>query len=180
MSRYNPLGLLIKKPKGYKKIWRYMDFPKFVFMIANHSLFFSRASDLADKFEGTFPALNQYMEYIDELAPNSSSVQKYATVKQNRDRAAISKQIRSWVMINSWHESDFESVAMWKLYCQSNEGIAIQSTYFKLIQCLKSNSNIIISEVRYIDFSSGLVVPDLVLRRFLINQSGFQYELELR
>ena len=40
--------------------------------------------------------------------------------------------------INCWHMNDFESEAMWKLYLKSNEGIAIQSTYQRLIDSLSN------------------------------------------
>ena len=40
-------------------LWRYMDFTKFVAMLASKSLYFSRVDRLDDAFEGAFPTLQQ-------------------------------------------------------------------------------------------------------------------------
>ena len=37
------------------KIWRYMDFTKFVSLLETRSLFFVRADSFTDPFEGTWP-----------------------------------------------------------------------------------------------------------------------------
>ncbi len=73
---FNELCKYVKKPKCYnygnylmyvkhsnsklpgdltKKIWRYMNFTKFVNLIDSESLFFCRADKFHDKWEGVFP-----------------------------------------------------------------------------------------------------------------------------
>jgi len=44
------------------RIWRYMDFTKFVFMLETSSLWFSRTDKLGDPFEGSIPQLNILQE----------------------------------------------------------------------------------------------------------------------
>jgi hypothetical protein len=42
------------------------------------------------------------------------------------------RQLRKLVFINCWNLSSYESHALWKIYCPSNEGVAIQTTIDKL------------------------------------------------
>ena len=46
--------LILNYPDS-KKIWRYMDFTKFVNLLDTESLFFCRADRFYDKWEGIFP-----------------------------------------------------------------------------------------------------------------------------
>ena len=39
-------------------LWRYMDFPKFVSFLESSSLFFARADQLGDPFEGSYSQVN--------------------------------------------------------------------------------------------------------------------------
>ena len=44
-----------KTPKDNSKIWRYMDFTKFIDMLDKSALFFTRVDKLGDPFEGSCP-----------------------------------------------------------------------------------------------------------------------------
>ncbi len=45
----------IEKPKNENsKIWRYLDFAKFISILDRKALFFVRADRLSDKFEGSY------------------------------------------------------------------------------------------------------------------------------
>ena len=46
------------------KIWRYMDFTKFVNLLDTSKLFFPRADKLGDPFEGSFPRGNVMLRPI--------------------------------------------------------------------------------------------------------------------
>lgn len=41
------------------KIWQFMDFPEFVSVLDQHSLFFSKAANLFDPYEGQLPQRNK-------------------------------------------------------------------------------------------------------------------------
>ena len=45
-----------------KKIWRYMDFTKFIDILENEALFFTRSDRFEDKFEGTLPIANEVIK----------------------------------------------------------------------------------------------------------------------
>jgi hypothetical protein len=51
---------VLKKPKyEHAKIWRFIDFTKFVSLIDKSALFFPRIDRLGDKFEGSIPKYSQ-------------------------------------------------------------------------------------------------------------------------
>lgn len=176
------------------KIWRYMGFTKFVSFL-EYGLYFCRADKFEDKFEGSLtvkdPELwishledgkqfipqedierfNQYIEYMKSL--NSKNAE----------------EMRKYVVINCWHMNENESEAMWKLYSQSSEGIAIQSTYarlkesidFKSIRDEEIGQFVDVRPVKYIDYKkeNTSLIPDRI-SAFLHKRKSFEHEKELR
>jgi len=61
--------LFVSPQDEVTKIWRYMDFTKFVSMLENKGLFFPSADNLGDPFEGSFSAVNKKLRPL---------IQKYA------------------------------------------------------------------------------------------------------
>jgi hypothetical protein len=41
---------------------------------------------------------------------------------------------------------------MWRLYCPDNSGVAIQTTYQKLVQSINSNRFLYIGIIKYLDY----------------------------
>jgi hypothetical protein len=121
-----------------------MDFTKFVSLLEQSELFFARADKLGDIFEGAYPKENvqqraiKYQEMFEQLP---RSVRRDLNLG-NRDKVSSQffKKLRYHIFINSWHESQHESAAMWRLYLKSNEGIAIQSTFGRLKDCFKQST----------------------------------------
>jgi hypothetical protein len=123
------------------KVWRYIDFTKFVDLLISNELFFSCPDKFNDSFEGslTKPTANK----INSLSNN------------NKEFTDFRESIRQIVGINCWHMSQSESEAMWKLYLKSNEGIAIQSTFNRLANCFeKTEDSIGLSVVKYVDYET--------------------------
>jgi hypothetical protein len=96
---------------GNRIIWRYMSLGKFVWLIAQESLYFSRLDQHHDSWEG--------------LLPKNWSIEQ-------RNYARFTKYV------NCWHMNSTESDAMWKLYGNSTgETVAIKTTVGHLIEALK-------------------------------------------
>lgn len=160
-------------PPGNAKIWRYMDFAKFISMLDKEALFFSGADKLGDPFEGSFPKANinkrrgVWTTQISGNAPPSLS-EYYRLFVQ---RTAI----------NCWHLNDYESDAMWKLYLKSGEGIAIQSSIGRLIASLKkyAQSKIYVYRVEYVDYET-FKIPEDSLSPYFYKRISFKHENELR
>jgi hypothetical protein len=92
------------------KLFRFLDFTKYVSMLDQRAMFFTRANHLADPFEGSQPRI---------WAGRTLDVDD---AEHRRDR----------VLVNCWHANEHESATMWRIYLKSDEGVAIQATVERL------------------------------------------------
>lgn len=147
------------------KIWRYMDFTKFISMISRKTLFFVRTDFLEDPFEGsyTLKTIEQRPEWI----------------KNNYNYKP--EKYKKFYFVNCWHMNDEESAAMWKIYTHNNEGIAIQSTIKRLIDCFSETAmDIYIGKIEYIDYKKDSFKDLNTLHPFLFKRKSFEHEKEIR
>lgn len=132
------------------KVWRYMDVAKFVSLLTTRSLYFACPStQFQDPFEGRLPrshieALSKTLQSLlgdplialrKEFAGRGIPLEPF-----DRARSTLADQLRNASAkatlkfgVSCWHESEYESDAMWKLYSASGRGIAIQSTVGQLM-----------------------------------------------
>lgn len=158
------------------KVWRYMSFAKLLDLLLTSELFFSCADKFDDPFEGsltkpTFDKLNSWTN-------NSKSFQAHR------------ESYRQITGISCWHMSHVESVAMWDLYLNNDEGVAIQSTFNHLVLSFNNTDKEIgLSEVRYIDYenfefeslkSDGKKITFNFYEPFVHKRDFFSHENELR
>jgi hypothetical protein len=163
---------IFKPPKNIgAKIWRYMDFTKFVSLLDTSSLFFARADKLGDQFEGSFSK--------EDLKKRTSTYDKVSRNLLTLYSKANESQVRR-VAINSWHLNQYESAAMWRLYLKSNEGIAIQSRVKKLKDSLKTEFGVYICKVKYIDYDKDTIKLNDSFDSFFYKRKSFGNERELR
>jgi len=161
-------------PKRNRTLWRYMDLWKFLNMIENRKLIFVRADQFEDNYEGMLPKKNVHLL----CAPTSPSKKlprpKEQTVK-------IMEQMKKTMFISSWHIGKHESAAMWKLYCNNNDGIAIRSDYTALVNALDKSKLISrTTVVKYIDYDHDVFPTDNLFCRFTHKRRSFAHEKELR
>lgn len=167
----------IKKPGQNVKIWRYMDFTKFASLLDRSSLFFCRADKLGDQFEMTVPQEN----YAEE-----KKLYDYTIFAKNPDWpyekfAELMRTMRYEALINSWHMNDYESAAMWSSYLKTHEGIAIQSTYSKLMDSLSNcEDKVMIGEVGYIDYKKHKLKSGGIVSLATHKLLSYEHEKELR
>jgi hypothetical protein len=155
------------------KIWRYMDFTKYVAFLASKALFFSRSDKFDDPYEGTTSRLN--IKNRPEVYKNIPEQNRTEIFNQMSN---ANKSFREWTFINCWHMNENESAAMWKLYAYSNEAIAIQSTYQKLFDCLPSKTYV--GVVKYIDYEKDWLPEGNTFYPFIHKRLSFIHEQELR
>lgn len=149
-------------------IWKYLDLSKFVDLLLYKKLFMSRSDKFEDQYEGTFS--EPTYEEIKKLAKdNSNFLDYYKTHRKN-------------VVISSWHINEYESFAMWQIFTQKNEGLAIQSTLGRLQKALQVESEFeqYVGEVNYIDYKKEYIPFDNAFFPFLFKRKSFQYEREVR
>src|SRR4029079_7671227 len=114
----------IKLPQDPETIvWKYLDLSKFVDLLLYKKLFMSRSDKFEDQYEGTFS--EPTFEEIQKLAMN------------NPDFLNFYKTQRKNVVISSWHINEYESFAMWQIFTQKSEALAIQSTLGRLQESLQ-------------------------------------------
>jgi len=164
---------VFEKPENENaKIWRYMDFTKYVSLLDKSALFFPRADKLGDPFEGSFPRGNVMLRPI-----TYKDVPKDALSSLSQFYKAFGR----FTAISCWHLNEYESAAMWKLYLKSNEGIAIQSTFRHLKSSFIDENHIIyIGQVKYIDYEKDLLSREGSLIPFVHKRKSFEHEQELR
>ena len=148
-----------------------MDFTKFVSLLDRGSLFFCRADQLNDPFEGSLSQASYDAMYRG---------QRPETIDIWRRKAPLIDFLRGIRMVNCWHRSDYESDAMWKVYTGENEGIAIRTDFASLAASFIGDEPIYIGEVTYIDYQTDLIPDALVLPPLLYKRNHFEHEREVR
>jgi hypothetical protein len=128
----------------------------------------SRSDKFEDQYEGTFS--EPTFEEIKKLSENNPEFLDYYKSKREK------------VVVSSWHINEYESFAMWQIFTQNSEGLAIQSTVERLQKALKleTNFNQYIGEVNYIDYKKEHIPFDDSFFPFLFKRKSFQYEREVR
>ena len=107
-------------PPDDAKIWRYLNFTKFAAMLQKRSLYFRRADQFSDCWEGVIPIW--LLDWINDHV----ELPKWATGAMFAEHFRNVEICRQY--LNCWHQSDFESAAMWSIYAANEEALAVQST----------------------------------------------------
>jgi hypothetical protein len=169
-----------RNPSNQTKVWRYVDFTKFVSLLDTKSLYFSLIDKLEDKFEGSITQadfereisnLNSLMNFAPDFADVSLEI--------HNEHSDMRRLFRKIVYVNCWHMNEHESQAMWKLYVKTRKGIAIQTTFKRLSESFsESEESVYIGEINYSPTTSK---PNShFIRPFLHKLPSFEYEHELR
>lgn len=153
------------------KTWRYIDLGKFISFLQTGQLFLTNSQFFDDPFEGSLPGkFRGSKEFLKERydLPEASEEAMHSKLQRYRKHTFIS----------SWHMNNYESAAMWGIYTKSNESIAIQSTYRRLIDTVGQQAAI--GAVGYIDYEKDPIPMDDLAIPFLFKRKSFMYEQELR
>lgn len=155
------------------KIWKFLDFTKFLSLLETKSLYFARSDRLIDPSEGLYSKFSpQEKNYVYKDLPiptPGACVKSFAETKK-------------CVYLNCWHENEYESAAMWDLYSKSNEGVAIQSTFSRLSDSFAGykKRDVYIGQIKYIDYSKEKPGSCDRLQPFLYKRKSFEHEREIR
>lgn len=136
---YN-LYLSCEKLDKNTKIWRYLKYDHFEFLLKERKLWFSQVNKFDDKFEGWYPETDKY-------------------------RHALFNEFKKHTYANCWHKKNHESFLMWEVYGNdnNNKGIAIQTTFERLKQSLNDDLKFEqhINEVEYIDLDKPYPIDSI-------------------
>lgn len=152
-----------------------MDFTKFVDLLSTSSLFFCRADRFDDPFEGSVPK-KHYERRVNELTMQPTF---FGDEKEMYEQ--YGEEFRKYVYINCWHMNDSESAALWRLYLQSHEGIAIRSSRERMTASVSSSPMSVWSvPVKYIDYENDDVPVPSNMAPYRYKRKSFEHEKELR
>jgi hypothetical protein len=152
-------------------VWRYMETAKFLSIINDQALFFSRSDLMTDRWEGAIGPRNI------ELAPQLYG-EHYSMVRSQFSQ--VMKQFRASMYLNCWHASTYESAAMWSLYQNNGQGIAVRTEWHKLKRSLRGNWPIHGGAVKYVDYAQAFIPEGNVFAPFMHKRLSFAHENEVR
>jgi hypothetical protein len=143
------------------RLWRFMDFTKYVSMLHRGALFFTRADLLPDQFEGFY-------------SPGHRRPRRPGWLEERQS-------LRELVCLSSWHRNEHESAAMWRIYLSSGEGVALRSTAARLrVGFAATPETVQLGVVRYVDYERERVAEGGELDAFFCKRKSFDYEREVR
>lgn len=156
-------------PEEKAKIWRYMDFAKLVWMLNHLCLYFTNVDKfkIEDPFEGSC---------------QPSELLKSAPQETAKNFVEKMKSCGPPLTVNCWHLNNCESAAMWKLYAGENKGIAIQTTFSRMVKAFEKFPDIVnIGKIRYIDYQNETFKGEInIVEPILTKRKSFEHEKELR
>jgi hypothetical protein len=152
-----------------------MSFGRFLWLIQNKCLWLSRVDLLGDEWEMSL-AGEQLKRVIARHPPTPLPTETRPESAQER-AARIIKNWRRTTFVNCWSACSYESHALWRVYCPSAEGVAIQATLAGLRSIVGSPVEIL--PVTYAIPGSSSQTPtrqDLITKK----RPMFDYEHEYR
>jgi hypothetical protein len=160
-------------PDEATKVWRYMSFSRFVWLVQKKKLWLSRADRLGDQWE--ISLAGGQLEHVISHHPITPMGEKRRETPMQRSERII-KLWRQNTFISCWSASEHESHALWRIYCASTDGVAIQTTFGRLRE---SVGNLLLCRVTYEAPGTRRQTPtlvDLVTKK----RPMFAYEQEVR
>lgn len=167
------------------KVWRYMGIGKFLDLLRTQDLHFSVASRLGDPLEGSVPksmseqALKELIaQYGSDAIQFNPPLQNAQLLKMASQTASFRREVCNNSYVSCWHMSEYESTAMWRIYCSSVESVCIQATYKKLCDVLPVDVHV--GMVKYVDYSRDSFDSTNVLNPLMHKRLSFEHEREVR
>jgi hypothetical protein len=177
-SRYEIVSFAKRKIERTTKLWRYLTFEKFAWLLEKSRLWHTRLDCLNDPFEGSFTKAYVRKRNVGGLP----LCQQTGLTPEQEKEVNTSTPYGNFAVC--WHESSHETAAMWKLYCSEHAGVAIVSTPQRLKDAvdLTPYTNGVISPVEYMDFEKDDMY--LLLGRHahpaFSKRKSFEHEREVR
>ncbi|WP_198407569.1 hypothetical protein [Pseudomonas syringae] len=181
-------------PEPSSRLWRYMDFTKYVSLLSSRGLYFTRTDCFEDIFEGAKGLKKRkdgwdshYLEFFRSAIRNPPEKVKCElsdidieeqAQKLLRDLEVGGENHKRRTFVSCWHESEHESEAMWRLYSTFlANAVAVRTSYQSLYISLDRDPLIAIGRIKYIDLKNSYAgVNDAFWRK----RKSFEHEREVR
>ncbi len=160
-------------PDADVNVWRYMDLAKLLWSLKKRRLYLCRLDLLGDPLEGSLPRRNAegYRSWLRERGLGGEEQNVETAIRKNLGATYVS----------CWRLGQHESEAMWRIYCPSGIGVALRTTYRRLVRWIEPHP-VYIGMVKYIDFDTGayasraLIAFDWAMHKRI----AFEHEREVR
>lgn len=152
-------------------LWRFMSLEKLIWILSHKKLILSRLDTLNDPHECAI-SLGAFLLRVE----NNKGFKKLLLdllLKASKANCAL-------IFVNCWYFNDDESEAMWRLYCGPNTGVAIRSTYQRVINSLTDSMDVYMGLVKYIDYEKESIPGDDMFCRVMHKRKAFIHEQEVR
>jgi hypothetical protein len=154
-----------------QKLWRYMSFSRFMWMLQHRQLWLSRTDRLEDPWECAVTG-----EEISRLMARAPIPQPDDTETAVERIKRITELWRTSTFVNCWCARDQESHALWRVFCAQQEGVAITTDAGTLSAIAQ---NIPVVPVDYVDYDGRPRTPTLE-KVSIRKRQMFNYEHEVR
>ena len=176
-----------------QKLWRFMDFAKFISLLEDKALYFARADKLGDPFEGAAGIrerqpvwenfYRQFFREAVETAPGQTTPPPPGQLDKEAERL-LAEMRRGTdddlkrTFANCWHSNAVESEALWRLYCPPpHPGVVVNTTARALIESFGPDADIELGFVQYLDFRTAFAGP---YERVFSKRKSLSHEAEVR
>lgn len=178
------ISLQLQDAKPSAKIWRYMDLTKFLDLILNKAIYLRRIDKFEDPYEGYISEA-----YKADLENQYGSIQKEFNLAEEAKERLHSTHLYGLELLpmyayaSCWYLGDVESAAMWKLYGDNKNCVAICSTIYDLQVALDESDDdqgvIHLQKIRYVDEASAVDAKNY-LKPMFEKRMSFSHESEFR
>lgn len=153
------------------KVWRYMSLAKFLSLLTNSDLHFSsvwRLRESVDAMEGMMTEA----EWKSLIARDPEDAEEVR---------ALYRHFADLAFVSCWHVRSHESMGIWRWHVGTCDGVAVQSTFGRLCDCLSTyDRQVRIGLVEYADYATQKVVPGNALKCVYRKRQEYDVERELR
>ncbi len=191
----------LRVPADDARIWRYLDFTKFVALLSGSSLHFSRADTFLDRFEVSIPlrdlaaarawtigqihrgsiSRDGITRYLSAVSGQPASA--FLTLSEHELAVQFLRHANSALFVSCWHMNQDESAAMWDLYLGNGPGVAIESSFAALrdeLDRATGDTMVAVGSVDYLDYQSDSWGPYRPFNAVFHKRRSFDHERELR
>lgn len=158
--------------EGAIKVWRYMSLPKLISLLTSKSLHMTRLDHMSDPYEGS--TTRRTAAGIDRFLKAFGPERGYHEISE------FVRKSREATFVSCWHANEHESEAMWRLYGGQGGGIAVQTTYGKLVESVRYHYDTYIGMVGYIDYEESSFPDANAFYPVMHKRMSFAHEREVR
>jgi hypothetical protein len=153
-----------------------MDLARFISLLDQSALYFARADRLGDPHEGSLPRGNVERRDAEHAALTGDAPTQWAQGLSGHGDVTLITLRTSFV--SCWNLAEGENAALWSIY---GKEVAITSTYARLRDSLRTDEDIFIGSVAYLDYDLDIIDPGATgLAPLVHKRRYFENEQELR